>query len=83
MTGKSDTMKNSNALIIQSRFWDITALNDFQLSGTGSMRVAWGPRAPLPAALCRSYQRTPWGHNVLWHPPLPSYNTDCPSNTHN
>lgn len=43
MTGKSNEMKNSNALIIQSHFWDITALNDLQLSGTNSMRMAWGP----------------------------------------
>lgn len=51
MTGKSNEMKNSDALIIQSHFWDITALNDLQLSGTDSMRMAWGPMGgPVPTA---------------------------------
>lgn len=35
--------KNSDVLILQSHFWDFTALNDLSVSWTDSTRVAWAP----------------------------------------
>lgn len=40
---KKKDRKNSDVLVLQSHFWDFTALNDLSVSWTDSTRVAWAP----------------------------------------